>query len=297
MTTVVDKSAPVAPPRQRLNKHREWTVSRVVVSIVAILGAVAFLLPLWFMFRTSVMSLNDAFYVPIRWIPNRWIWSNYSEAVKFVSLGHYYVNSVIVATLVTIGAVVSSSITAYGFSMLRAPGRDGLFLMVITGLMIPAVVTMVPTYVIYRQIGWLNTWLPLTVPSWFGGGAFSIFLLRQFYRTIPRELREAALVDGANEFRIYRQIIVPLALPGHAAVAIFAFLWSWNDLFGPLIYLNSQSKQTLPIALAAFVNTQSVTQWQWMMAATLLAMLPCVVVFLAAQKYFIRGIVLSGLKG
>lgn len=277
--------------------RRRWPTSRIVAQVLVILGAIIVLIPFVWMLRTALMSLADIFAIPVKVLPTEVMWENFAGAWEKGNIGLYTINSLLVAGLATLGTVVSSSLAAYGFAFLKSKWRDRLFYLVLSGLLIPGVVTLVPSYMIFRQIGWLNTWLPLIVPFWFGISAFSIFLLRQFYRTIPRELREAAKIDGANEFFIYLRVIFPLAGPAHAAVAIFAFLFSWNDLFSPLIYINSEERQLLPIGLASFPNPQGVTEWNLLMAAALMAMVPCLLLFFFFQRYFIQGIVTSGLRG
>lgn len=283
--------------RPRVTGRRRWTAGRVVAQVVVLVGAAIILVPFLWMLRTSLMPLDDLFRLPVQWLPTTIEWSNFAEAWVRGKVGRYALNSFIVAGLATLGTVVTASISAYGFAYLRSRWRSALFAMVLSGLMIPGIVTLVPTYIIFRELGWLNTWMPLIAPSWFGGGAFSVFLLRQFFRTIPRELREAATLDGASEFRIYARVIAPLAMPAHAAVAIFSFLGVWNDLFGPLIYINDDELQLLPVGLAAFPNPQGVTAWNLMMAGALMGMLPCLVLFFLFQRYFIQGIVTSGLRG
>lgn len=292
-------TAPVAAPRmaRRSSLRRRWPLTRVVAQILVVLGAILVLIPFAWMARTALMSLADIFAIPVLLLPTEFQWQNFAGAWEKGNIGLYTINSLIVATLATAGTVVSSSVAAYGFAFLKSKWRDRLFYLVLSGLLIPGVVTLVPSYMIFRQLGWLNTWLPLTLPYWFGISAFSIFLLRQFFRTIPKELREAAKIDGASEFRIYARIIAPLAGPAHAAVAIFAFLFSWNDLFSPLIYINSEERQLLPIGLASFPNPQGVTEWNLLMAAALMAMVPCLLLFFFFQRYFIQGIVTSGLRG
>lgn len=277
--------------------RRRWPTTRIVAQVLVVLGAIVVLIPFVWMLRTALMPLADIFAVPVIVFPTSIEWANFAGAWDKGNIGLYTINSLIVASLATAGTVISSSIAAYGFAFLKSKWRDRLFYLVLSGLLIPGVVTLVPSYLIFRQIGWLNTWLPLIVPFWFGVSAFSIFLLRQFFRTIPKELREAAKIDGASEFRIYATIIAPLAGPAHAAVAIFAFLFSWNDLFSPLIYINSSERQLLPIGLAAFPNPQGVTEWNLLMAAALMAMVPCLLLFFFFQRYFIQGIVTSGLRG
>jgi multiple sugar transport system permease protein len=272
-------------------------VQRGVATFVILFGAVVILVPFWWMVRTSLMGMGEIFLVPIHWFPNPIVWSNYADAWQASTFTQATLNSCFVTFFATLGIVLSASVTAYGFARLRAPGRDFLFMLVLSSLMIPGIVVLVPTYLLFRALGWIDTYLPLIVPCWFGGGAFSIFLLRQFFRGIPKDLDEAATIDGAGYFRIYWNIIVPLSPQAHAAVAIFAFFAQWNDFFGPLIYLNSADKYTLPIELSVFVQAYNTVQWNQLMAVTLVAMLPCLVMFFVAQRYFVQGIAVTGVKG
>jgi multiple sugar transport system permease protein len=193
---------------------------------------------------------------------------------------------------------VSCSAVAYGFARVRFPGREGLFVVVLATMMLPGAVTLVPTYILFKEVGWLDTFAPLIVPAYFGagGGAFFIFLLRQFFKTIPMELTEAAKIDGASHFRTFLQIILPLAKPALATVAIFSFRGHWNDFEGPLIYLSSRDNYTLTLGLRYFIRMNS-TDFQYLMAISFLMTLPIILVFFFAQQYFVRGVVMTGLKG
>jgi ABC-type glycerol-3-phosphate transport system permease component len=236
---------------------------RGVATALILIGAVAVLIPFWWMVRTSLMSMGEIFLQPVRWIPSPPLWHIYVDAWNAGPFTRYTLNSITVTLLAMMGTVVSSSLTAFGFSRLRAPGRDFLFVLILSTLMLPGIVTLVPTYLGFRWLGWLDTYMPLIVPYWFGGGAFYIFLLRQFFMTIPRDLDEAATIDGCGYFGIYRRIIVPLTVPGHATVAIFAFYAHWNEFFTPLIYLKPL-KYTLPVGLRFFQGPHNIVQWRWM---------------------------------
>jgi multiple sugar transport system permease protein len=208
----------------------------------------------------------------------------------------YLRNSVFVTIMTIFGVLLSSSVVAYSFACLKWPGRNGLFIFVLATMMLPLQVTMIPMFVLFKEIGWLNTYKPLIVPFFFGGGAFNIFLLRQFFLTIPKELLEAARIDGCSEIRIYWNIVLPLAKPALATVAILTFMFTWNDFLGPLIYLSDQLKGTLALGLAMFVG-QHQTEWGLLMAASVLMMIPMILIFVFFQRYFIRGFVMSGIKG
>ena len=290
---------PEAAPKVKWLKSKSFRgkLQRGVATALILIGAVAVLIPFWWMVRTSLMSMGEIFLQPVRWIPSPPLWHNYVDAWNAGPFTRYTLNSITVTLLAMTGTVVSSSLTAFGFSRLRAPGRDFLFVLILSTLMLPGIVTLVPTYLGFRWLGWLDTYMPLIVPYWFGGGAFYIFLLRQFFMTIPRDLDEAATIDGCGYFGIYRRIIVPLTVPGHATVAIFAFYAHWNEFFTPLIYLSSFEKYTLPVGLRFFQGAYNIVQWHWLMAVSLVAMLPCLVIFLLVQRYFIQGVVLTGIKG
>ena len=216
--------------------------------------------------------------------------------MTFRPFGLYLRNSLAIATLNVIAVVFTSSFCAYGFARIRFWGRDLWFSIVIATLLLPSIVTLVPQFIIFTRLGWVNTILPLTVPLFFGGGAFNIFLLRQFFRTIPEELADAARIDGCSEFGIYWRIMLPLSRPALITVGIFTFLASWNDLIGPLVYLRSPDTYTVAIGLAQFRGAMT-TRWDLQMAAATVMILPVVILFFFAQRYFIKGIVMTGLKG
>jgi ABC-type glycerol-3-phosphate transport system permease component len=260
-------------------------------------GAFVMMVPLAWMLSTSLKPDGDVFLIPIRWIPSKILLSNYPEAVTFVPYVRFYTNSVEVTLLSVGGAVFTSAMVAYAFARLRAPGRDVLFLILLSTMMLPGEVTLVPTYLIFRNLGTLDTYYPLVVPSWLGGSAFFIFLLRQFFLTLPLEMDEAAKIDGASVFGIFWRIVLPLAKPGLATVAIFAFFNSWNAFQPPLIYLNTMEKYTVPVGLRFYLSTMGNAHWNYLMAATLIAIAPPLVIFFTMQRQFVQGAALTGLKG
>ena len=201
------------------------------------------------------------------------------------------------AALAVLGTVLSASLVAFAFARLRGPGKNLLFIILLSTLMLPGEVTLVPIYLLFRNLRWLDTYLPLIVPSWFGGSAFYIFLLRQFFLTLPTELDDAAKIDGASLFHIYAKIVMPLSKPALATVAIFSFFTHWNSFLLPLIYLNTSEKYTLPVGLRLYLSTLSNSHWNYLMAATLVAILPPLVLFFISQRFFIEGAVLTGVKG
>ena len=267
----------------------------ITVYVLLVIGSLAFLFPLVWMLSTALKPDVQLFAYPPEWIPRPPMWGNFKAAIEYFPFWLYFRNSTIVTVLAVFGQVFSASIVAYGFAKLRWPGREVVFFLVLATLMIPAQVTMIPQFVIFTKIGWVDTLLPLIVPSFFGGGAFNVFLFRQYYRTIPREYNDAARIDGASDWRIYWQIILPQSKPVIATAGIFAFLWTWNDFMGPVIYLHSPENFTLPIGLRAF-QQQTGTEWDLLMAASLIVMIPVIVLFFFLQRYFVQGMALSGLN-
>lgn len=264
-----------------------------VLAFAALLGlSLLILYPALWMVSTSLKPDAQVFAYPPRWIPDPVVWSNYAEAWTSAPFTRYALNSLFYAVSVTFGTVLSCSLAAYGFAKLRFPGRDFLFVVLLSTMMIPGLVTLVPQYVLFSKLGWINTYLPLIVPSFFAG-AFFTFLLRQYFLGIPNELLEAARVDGANELWIWGRVVLPLATPALATVAIFTFDGAWNDYVGPLLYLNDERLYPLQVGLATFRSAND-TQWQLLMAASVLVLLPVVLIFFVFQKYFIEGASLSG---
>jgi multiple sugar transport system permease protein len=216
------------------------------------------------------------------------------------TFGGFYVNSLIVTILAVTGQVLSATLVAYGFARFQFPFRNTLFMLVIATLIIPWEVTIIPSFLLYKWLGWLDTLKPLIVPSWFGGSPLYIFLLRQFFMGIPRELDEAAEMDGANSFRVLWQILVPLCMPALTTVAIFSFLQHWNEFIQPLIFLNTEANYTVSLGLRLFQTSPAdpgEPKEHLMMAAAVIATIPCILLFFAAQRFFVRGIVMSGIKG
>lgn len=275
---------------------------KALAHVALVLLSVLFFLPLLWMLSTSVKPIGETMTNPPHWVPSKFLWSNYPDAVNYHAeeLGYspfvvYARNTLLVTILTVAGAVLSNTLVAYSFARLRWPGRDLFFGVTLATMMIPFPVTMVPTFTLFRWLGWVGTYRPLWVPAFFGG-AFSIFLLRQFFRTIPFELSEAAKIDGASEARIFLDVVLPLARPAVAVVALFTFMGTWNDFLGPLIYLVDANTFTLSQGLQAYQTQHGGTPWNLLMAASCLVILPVVVVFFLAQKVFIQGIATSGLK-
>lgn len=271
-----------------------WTVGKYVV-LAAL--SLSFLLPLLWMISTSLKDTEQTYHVPPIWIPFPMHFENFPEALVAQPFGLFFLNTIKYAVLSGIGAVFSCSLVAYGFSRIRWHGRDLLFFLSLCTMMIPYQVTMIPLYLIFRDLHWLNSYNPLILPSFFGS-AYFIFLLRQFFMTVPQELSEAARIDGANEFGIFWRIVLPLAKPAIAVVALFQMINAWNDFLGPLIYLNQPDMFPVSLGLNRFLG-QFVEKlaWPYLMAASTVVILPVVIVFFFAQRTFIEGIAVSGIKG
>jgi multiple sugar transport system permease protein len=261
-----------------------------------ILMAFLMVMPFIWLLTSSLKSQIEIFSYPPQWIPSSLHWENYTKALTIKPFGLYVVNTLKIVILNVIAVVFSSSFVAYGFARIRFWGRDFWFGIVLATLFLPYAILIVPSFIIFTRLGWVDTILPLTVPLFFGGGAFNIFLLRQFFRTIPEELADAARIDGCTEFGIYWRIMMPLAKPALVTVAIFTFLNAWNDLLGPIIYLRSPSNFTVAVGLASFRSTLDVS-WDLQLAATTAVILPVIILFFFSQRYFIKGIVMTGLKG
>ena len=264
--------------------------------ILLVIVGVVLVAPLVWLVSSSLKAEGKIFTIPPEWIPNPARWSNYRTVFERIPFGRFYWNSTVVTFFATLGNVVSASLVAFGFARMRFPGRNALFMVLLATVMIPYHVTLIPSYVLFRELHWLDTYLPLIVPAWLGGSAFNIFLLRQFFLRLSLELDDAARIDGAGPLRIYWDIVMPQSKPALGVVAIFSFLASWNDFFAPFIYLNTTNKFTLPLGLQLFQSTNS-TQWNLLMAAAVMTAIPCVLLYFVAQRYFIQGVVFTGLKG
>jgi multiple sugar transport system permease protein len=280
------------------------TPGRLLAFLILTVLAVLWITPILWMLSTSLKTPFDLF--GNNWIPNPIAWENYVDAFSFGMWGAWARNTIIITIISMTGFVLSSSLVAYSFARLRWTGRETVFKLVLATMMLPGVVTMIPQFILFSRLPafglqgsrvWVNTFLPLTVPA-FTGSAFYIFLLRQFMRGIPKDLTEAARMDGAGELRVWWNIILPLTKPALAAIAIFAFQGAWQDFMGPLIYLQSEKWYTLQLGLRqyefAFGGSPA---WNWLMAASLLVMMPVLIIFVAFQRYFIEGVTLTGMKG
>ncbi|HEY3111920.1 MAG TPA: carbohydrate ABC transporter permease [Chloroflexota bacterium] len=277
---------------------RRWTT--LLTYLLLLVLTALFMGPFLFAFLTSFKAPNEIFVFPPRFFPEAWRVQNYRDAWTQAPFSLFFRNTVLITLLAMLGQIGSASLVAYGFARFRFPGRDALFLLVISTLILPEEVTIIPTFIAFKAIGWLDTWYPLIVPAYFGGGAFSVFLLRQFFLTLPREMDEAAEIDGAGTLRILWSIVLPLSKPALATLAIFSFLGRWNDFFHPLIYLSTTERFTISLGLRFYQQVATAggpAREHLLMAAAFAATLPIVVIFFVFQRQFVRGIVLSGIKG
>ena len=281
---------PVKKLRWQERAHR-YFFQLVLIALSAI-----FILPFFWMVTTSIKPNDQLLALPIKWIPNPITLEHFRYGLTFVPFGTYVINTLIIAGFAVVGTVISCSMVAYSLSRINWPGRTVLFVLLLSTLMVPFPVTMIPLFIMFSKLGWVNTFLPLIVPAYFGN-AFFIFLLRQFFMTIPRELSDAAKVDGASEMRIFLGIILPLSRPALATVALFQFINNWSDFLGPLIYLGGASEKfTVSLGLSIFQGEYS-TEYGALMAASTVMLLPIVILFFFTQRTFIQGITLTGIKG
>jgi multiple sugar transport system permease protein len=284
--------------RRARSRSASKVISKIISYTIITVGGIMMMMPFLWLISSSLKRPEEIFIMPPQWIPNPIEWSNYPKVIFERPFLLYTKNTLIITGIAMAGQVITASLCAYSFGRLRWPGRDMIFGLLLATMMLPSVVTMIPVFIIFKTLGWLNTFAPLTIPAWFGGGAFYIFMLRQFFLTIPFELEEAARIDGAGTWRIWATIILPLARPALTVVAIFSFLSHWNDFLGPLIYLNSQSMHTLALGLNALQGLE----WgrdttHLIMAFSVLVISPVIIIFFLAQRVFVQGIVLTGIKG
>jgi ABC-type glycerol-3-phosphate transport system permease component len=297
------KSATIARPAEHngigwllRTKQGQEALIRVFALIICLAGLVVILFPLAWMISTSLKTRAEVSKFPPVWIPNIPQWNNYPTALTSNPFGAYFANTMYYALMVMLGETLSCAFIAYGFARLRAPGKNVLFVLVLATMMLPGWVTLIPQYIMFARIGWLDTYNPLIVPAFFGS-SYLIFMLRQFFRTLPKDYEEAAIIDGANYFGIWWRIILPLSLPALGAVAIMSFMFHYQDFFRPLIYISSNIKYPVMLGLQQFRAPFGGTAFHLLMAASLVTLIPPVVVFFITQRYFIQGIVVSGVKG
>ncbi len=280
-------------PAQEGRRTPAGSAAAVHVTLLA-LGAV-FIVPLVLMLSTALKLPSQVVSATPQIIPHPFVWHNFVAAVQAIPFVRYFRNTLIIAGLNVVGVTSSSAVVAYGFSRIRWTGRETVFMFVVATMIMPTQVTLIPLYIVFRSLGWVNTFYPLVVPAFFGD-AFSIFLLRQFFMSLPIELNEAAEIDGANELTIFLRCILPLTKPALMTVALFQFLYSWNDFLGPLIYLNSTKLYTLSLGLESYMGAHF-TEWTLLMAASTIITLPVVIMFFFTQRSFVRGISFGGVRG
>jgi multiple sugar transport system permease protein len=289
-----------ALPRPALTRAMQirGRAKTIVARLVLVLVAIAFLMPLYWMVITALKGNEELTAFPPTLLPETPRWGNFVDAVNYIPFGRYFVNTVVITLLSALGAVFSSLVVAYGFSHIDWRGRDFLFYVVVASIFIPVPVTIVPLFILFAKLEWVNTFLPLIVPMWFGAlfpGPLYIFLLRQYLKQIPRELTDAARIDGAGEWQVLRYIVLPISRPALAVVAIFAAVYAWNDFLPPLIYLQDEDKYTLAIGLQFYRSFYDV-EFNLLMAASTLVVLPLVILFLIFQRQFVEGATLGSLK-
>ena len=273
-------------------RPRPWV--QALAYVLLTLGAVVMVVPFLWMLSTSLKQQTQVFVFPPQWLPRPPVWDNYAQVVRIMPFGRFLLNSAIVAVAITALQLLTSSLAAYSFARLRFPGRDTLFLAYLATLMIPGQVTLIPNFLIVKYLGWIDTYQALIIPQIFS--AFGTFLLRQFFLGIPRELEEAARIDGSGSFGIYSRIILPLSGPALATLAVFTFTGQWNSFLWPLIVTNRVTMRTLTVGLQTLQGQYSV-QWPLLMAGTVISLVPLLVAFLFAQRYFVQGIAVTGLAG
>lgn len=276
--------------------RRPPSIWRVLTIVMAVSLAVVYVIPLYYMVATALMSYDQLYRQGIQLIPSPPVWLNYPTAVSRIPFMRYLSNTLMIAVGFVLGSVLSSSLVGYSFARIPWKGRDAVFILVLATMMLPPQVTMVPVFIVFRQLGLVNTYVPLILPAFLGGSPFYIFLMRQYMRSVPGDLSDAARIDGCSEFRTFWNVILPLCRPAQAAITIFAFVATWNDFLHPLIYLTNKETKTLALGLYSFMNEFGI-EVPLLMAAGSLVLAPILIIFFASQRYFIQGIALTGLKG
>ncbi|GIP20305.1 MULTISPECIES: carbohydrate ABC transporter permease [Paenibacillus] len=292
----INLAAPAPVPVKSKRRPLSW--NRIIGFILLLLVTVIMLAPLWFMVTTSLKNSKEMLAFPPTLIPQTFAWENFSELFTNteIKFGQQYMNSLIVGVLAVIGTLLSSSLVAFGFARYHTKVSNLMFMLVLSTLMLPYPAIMIPQFLLFTKMGMHDTLLPLILPNFFGS-AYMIFLLRQFFSSIPNELYDAGRMDGCSEFRLFANLTLPLAGPALATCAIFTFIWNWNDLLTPVLYLDSQENFTLPVGLASMMSSKfRLAPWNLLMAASILSSLPIIVLFTVAQRRFVEGIVLTGIK-
>lgn len=290
--------------RHATQSHSDWRfpalrfISYSLLYVILTVGAIVASIPMLWTLSSSLKDTAHIFTLEVQWIPDPIHWENYIELFERLPFVTFIWNTLLIVFSNVISAILTASLAAYAFARLRAPGRNFLFFLVISTMLLPGQVTLIPRYIIFNKLSMIDTYWPLIIPSWLGGGAFEIFLFRQFFLTLPTELDDAARIDGCGTLRIYWSIVMPLSKPVIATIAIFNFIWTWSDFFTPLIYLNSMQKFTIALGLATLQRSAEwSTRWELVMAGAVLSIIPMLVIFFLGQNYFVQGISLTGTKG
>lgn len=293
-------------PVARGGQSQRKVLSRIIIYVLLVLFSLFIFVPLAFMISTSLKAEGQLFAYPIQWIPDPVMWENYPQAFRELgriapdlTFWRIMGNTLFITLLAMVAELIAVSLVAYGFARFRFPGRDVLFIILLGTMMLPGIVTLIPTFLIWRNLGLIDSYDPLTLVAWFGGGAWAIFMLRQFYLTIPVEMEEAAFIDGANTFQIYYMIMLPLIKPALLALGVFVFQGNWNNFQGPLIYLNTTALFPLVLALRFFQESlsQEAPKWHYMMAMSVVMAAPILLLYFVAQRYFLEGLQIGAIKG
>ena len=290
----------IPAPTSRRPRGRRLKLNRVLQFLSLIFLSIVFGTPLYWALISSLKTSRELHIVPPRWLPEVAQWGNYTKVLTAVPFFSWVANSVIILALSLLGTMIASSLVAYGFARFEFPGKNVLFLLALSTMMVPAQVTLIPQYLLFNEMKWIDTFLPLIVPSWFAVGAFNVFLLRQFFLSLPIDLDEAAEIDGASTFKIFWKILLPLSRPALATVAVINFIAVWSDFLRPLIFLHDINKLTVSVGLrffSTFEPDMTDPRDHLIMACSMLVALPCIVTFFATQRFFVRGVVMSGIKG
>jgi multiple sugar transport system permease protein len=287
-------SNPAISMRQKKKRVQEQ-IRKTIAYLFLIIGSFVMAIPFLWMLSTSLKEQGVVFELPPKWIPEHFEWSNYVFVLTEANVLGGFVNTMLVISLPCVIGLFTSALAANAFARLKFPAKNSLFSMLLATMMIPGVVTMIPTFILFKNIGWVDSWMPLIIPGMFGGAA-AVFFLRQFFMTIPMELEDAAKMDGLNPFQIFIRIMLPLSKPALVTQGIFGFLAGYNDFLGPLIYINTTEKYTLQLVLASFQGYYN-AQWTYIMAGSVLALIPTILLFFFAQRYFVEGITMTGMKG
>ena len=278
------------------SRRRQDLILKTVVYLLLLAGAFGVMIPFFWMLSTSLKRPGTEFTFPIEWIPVPPRFGNYWTAWSILPFNQWLLNTVRITGLSILGHIISCAIVGFGFARIRFPGRDAIFLLVLATMMLPFPSIIIPLFILFRELGWINTILPLVVPTFFATSAFYVFLLRQFFMTLPLELDDAARVDGCSTFGIFYRICIPLIKPALGIILVFSFMNHWNDFLGPLIFLSDLDQYTLALGLRFFQGQYRV-EWTLLMAASLIILSPCIILFFIAQKNYIQGIVITGVKG